>query len=245
MSGPSPVETVRRLVSGPDLGAGFLFQLSFDRDDRGSSFAFHAQDGGADASGPPLGPPEFLDYRHPDSACMFGGPRCWERRFYLEESALVRARAAYNRTRFCMAAMIGHQYEGVPVPFVEGFQEFLTACDAGLRSASIPYRVTGPAAAWLRGGGELPSTLRVEVGPGGAERIGLALEPLLIEPVARRDPEEGTGGRAFLGTFRAGLRVDFGEPPPGAGTPNWRTEEIPFAGFGVPVNRKIELSDRS
>ncbi|HTT25423.1 MAG TPA: hypothetical protein VMH90_00475, partial [Thermoplasmata archaeon] len=65
MRGQPPVETSRRLVSGPDLGAGFLFQLSFDRDEGGSSFAFHAQDGGADAAGPPLGPPDFLDYRHP------------------------------------------------------------------------------------------------------------------------------------------------------------------------------------
>jgi hypothetical protein len=240
--GPDPIEPTRRLVSGPDLGAGFLFQLSFDRDGSGRSFAFHAQDGGADAAGPPIGPPDFLDYRRPGSACMFGGPRCWERRFFLEESALVRARATYNRTRFCMAAMLGHQYEGTPVPFEAGLEEFLRACDAMLRATGTPYRVTGPAAAWLRGRPGTPAILRVEVGLGGAEQIGRALEPLLIEPVARRSPEEGTGGRAFLGTFKAGLRVDFGEPPPGAGTPRWLSEEIPFAGFGVPVLPKAELS---
>ncbi|MCI4367618.1 MAG: hypothetical protein L3K08_07695, partial [Thermoplasmata archaeon] len=78
-----PVESARRLISGPDLGAGFLFQLSSDFDSSGASFAFHAQDGGADAAGPPIGPPDFLDYTKPERACMFGGPRCWERRFYL------------------------------------------------------------------------------------------------------------------------------------------------------------------
>ncbi|MCI4367938.1 MAG: hypothetical protein L3K08_09305, partial [Thermoplasmata archaeon] len=87
-----------------------------------------------------------------------------------------------------------------------------------------------------------PPTLRIEVGAGGAGRIGRTLEPFLIEPVARRSPEEGTGGRAFLGTFKAGLRIEFGERPPGAGTGDWRSEEIPFAGFGVPVIPKTELS---
>jgi len=226
------------MVSGPDLGAGYLYQLSFDGDPPGPTFVFHAQDGGVDASGPPIGPLGFLGYRHPASACMFGGPRCWERSFALPESELVRARAAYQRTRFCMAALLGHEYEGTPVPFVEGLEEFLRRCDAPMRSAGVGYRIVGRGAAWLRRPEELPTILTVETRPGGAALLGKELEPLLLEPVADRGPEEGVGGRAFLGTFRSGLRVDFGEPPPGAGRGDWSVEELPWAGFAVPVPKR-------
>jgi hypothetical protein len=224
------------MLSGPDMGAGYLYQLSYDEEDDGvRSFAFHAQKGGVDAGGPPVGSIDFLGYAHPDRACMFGGPRCWERRFFLGEAALPRVRAAYQRTRFAMAAMLGHQYEALPVPFAAGLEEFLTRSDPPLRSAGIRYRVVGRGASWLRSGGEPPGSLTVELGAGGAELVGSALEPFLIEPVAARDPEEGTGGRAFLGTFKAGLRVEFGERPPGAGAAPPAQLEIPFAAFGVPV----------
>ncbi len=226
----------RRMVSGPDLGAGFLWQLSFDAPDDGEAgFTFHLQDGGSDAGGPPIGPPDFLGYDHPESACMFGGPRCWERGFRLPESELGRTRAAYQRTRLAFAALLAHQYEGRAVPFEEGLERFLAACDAPLRSAGIGYRLVGRAVPYLADGGETPSNLRIETEAGGAERIGESLEAELIEPVAARGPEEGFGGRAFLGTFRAGLRLDFGERPPGAGAAPRGTREIDWHGFGVPV----------
>lgn len=170
---------------------------------------------------------------------MFGGPRCWERRFFLGEAALPKARAAYQRTRFAMAAMLGHQYEGLPVPFESGLEEFLRLADPKLRSSKIPYRVVGRAAAWLRSGGDPPSSLTVELGVGGADLVGGLLEPFLIEPVAPRGPEEGLGGRAFLGTFKAGLRVEFGERPPGAGAAPREQLELPFAAFAVPVAAPI------
>lgn len=224
------------MLSGPDLGAGYLYQLSYDEEEEGPrSFAFHAQRGGADAGGPPVGPLDFLGYRFPRAPCMFGGPRCWERRFFLGESALPKVRAAYQRTRFAMAALLAHEYEGLPVPFEAGLEEFLGLVDRPLRGARIPYRVVGRAAAWLRGVGELPGSLTVELGVGGAELVGSALEPFLLEPVSPRSPEEGTGGRAFLGTFKAGLRVEFGERPPGAGAPPVVQTEVPFAAFGVPI----------
>jgi hypothetical protein len=225
------------MLSGPDMGAGFLYQLSVDEENPGiAAFRFHAQDGGADAAGPPVGPPDFLGYEHPETACMFGGPRCWERTFFVSPEALPKVRAAYQRTRFAMAAMLGHQYEALPVPWTEGLQEFLVRCDGPLRKARLPYRLMGRAAEWLAIGAPPPNALRVEVGEGGAGVVGDALEPFLIEPVANRGPEEGLGGRAFLGTFKAGLRIDFGEPPAGAGEAHWAVREIAWAGFGVPIS---------
>ena len=226
------------MLSGPDLGGGFLYQLSYDPDPPNAGFAFHAQDGGVDAGGPPIGPPTFLGYRHPGTACMFGGPRCWERRFPLPETDLVRVRAAYQRTRFCMAALLAHEYEAVPVPFPEGLQELLERIDAPMRSAGLAYRIVGRAASWLRNGGPSPASLVVETEPGGAVPMGAALEPLLLEPVADRGPEEGFGGRAFLGTVRRGLRVEFGERPPGAGEGAFDIDRIGWAGFEVPVARR-------
>jgi hypothetical protein len=225
------------MVSGPDLGAGFLFQLSYDRDEDGapSAFTFHAQNGGADANGPPLGDPEFLEYHHPPSSCMFGGPRCWERRFFLEEAALPSVRNAYGRTRFAMAALLAQQYEGRAVPFAAGFEEFLRLAEPSLRGEAVRFRVIGRSASWLRGGGATPDRLTVELAEGGAEVVGRQLEPFLVEPVAARSADEGIGGRAFLGTFQDGLRVDFGERPPGAGRATDRITELPFAGFLVPV----------
>ena len=226
------------MVSGPDLGAGYLYQLSYEAEPPGPSFTFHAQEGGVDAAGPPVGPLGFLGYRFPRAPCMFGGPRCFERRFLLPEGELVRVRAAYNRTRFCMAAMLGHEYESVPVPASEGLQELLERCDPPLRAAGLRYRLVGRAAAFLRGGAEPPPSATIEAEPAAAERIGKELEPYLTEPVADRGPEEGFGGRAFLGTFQKGLRVEFGVPPAGAGTPSWETESVGWMGFDVPVARR-------
>ncbi len=224
------------MVSGPDLGAGFLWQLSVDEGGpEEPGFTYHLQDGGEDAAGPPIGPPDFLGYRHPEAACMFGGPRCWERRFLAEPAALVRVRTAYQRTRLAFAALLGHQYEDRPVPFAEEFERLLGLCDAPLRAAGLPYRIDARTAAWIAGDGPSPARLRLEVGPGGTDRLGELLERELIEPIASRGPEEGFGGRAFLGTVKAGLLVDFGERPPGAGTGPGAVREVAWRGFGVPI----------
>lgn len=224
------------MVSGPDLGAGFLWQLSEDVDPpEEPGFTYHLQDGGADAGGPPIGPPEFLGYAHPSIACMFGGPRCWERRFRAPTSALARVRAAYQRTRFAAAALWAQQYEGRAVPFQEGLERFLAACDPSLRAAGLRYRVLGRSATWLVEGGVEPAQLRVELAAGGSELVAERLEAELIEPLAGRGPEEGFGGRAYLGTFQAGLRVDFGERPPGAGAVPEAIREVAWRGFSVPI----------
>lgn len=224
------------MVSGPDLGAGFLWQLSAEEGGpEEPGFTYHLQEGGEDASGPPIGPPDFLGYRHPRAACMFGGPRCWERRFLTEPADLSRIRTAYQRTRLAFAALLAHEYEAREVPFGEELERLLSVCDVPLRAAGIPYRVDGRTATWLSAGGTPPRSVRLEVGSGGSERIGTLLERELIEPVASRGPEEGFGGRAFLGTVRAGLLVDFGERPPGAGPAPATGHELTWRGFGVPV----------
>ena len=101
------------MLSGPDLGAGFLHQLSVEGDTDPRTFTYHAQDGGADAAGPPKGSLDVLDFVHPPSACMYGGPRCWHRRFRLPFADLPKVRLAYNRNRFVLQAMIDQAYAGV------------------------------------------------------------------------------------------------------------------------------------
>jgi hypothetical protein len=82
------------MLSGPDTGGGFLFQLTVERGGEEAGFTFHAQEGREDAGGPPKGSPEPLGYAHPASACMYGGPRCWHRRFLLPLTELSRVRLA-------------------------------------------------------------------------------------------------------------------------------------------------------
>src|SRR5579863_3734953 len=108
------------MLSGPDMGGGFLYQLTSNAEQEPARFVVHVQDGGPDAGGPPRGSPEPFGYFHPAKYCDFGGPRCWHREFDLPSTEVGRVRAAYNRTRFVMEAMLAQVYGGETVPVEDG-----------------------------------------------------------------------------------------------------------------------------
>jgi hypothetical protein len=212
------------MLSGPDLGAGFLHQLTTDRDGDRTTFTFHAQDGGQDANGPPKGPLDVFGFAHPPSPCPFGGPRCWHRRFLLPFSDTARVRPCYNRNRFVLQTMIDQVYDHAPVAVEPTLREVATR----LAAAGIledDWLVGGSTGAWLLGAPVTPQDVDLAVRRSAVDRLGAALSEYLIEPTATTDwPGVGIvrAARAFVGTFVAGARVEWAVPlEPGAPTSEW------------------------
>lgn len=238
------------LVSGPDLGAGYLHQLSRDRDGTTTTFTYHAQAGGQDANGPPRASLEAFGYVHPPSPCMFGGPRCWHRRFLLPFEETARVRQAYNRSRFVLETMLSQSLGEVPAAAEAGLRELLGHIVEPLAHERIEWYVGGSAAAWLLGSGLPPGDLDLGTTREGVDRIAELLREYLIEPIAPTDwPSSGIvrGARAFLGTFQSGIRAEWAVPlepdePPALG--EWtgrpgiaRLETVRFEGSELRVSR--------
>ncbi len=203
------------LLSGPDLGAGFLHQLSLERDGDRTSVSYHAQDGGADANGPPKGPLDVFGFVHPPSPCMFGGPRCWHRRFLLPFSEVPRARQAYNRNRFVLQTMVDQAYDHVPAGIETALEEVLRRLLGPLDQDHIDWYVGGSTAAWLLGAPLAPRDIDLGTTRAGVDRVARLLAEYLIEPIAPTDwPGVGIvrGARAFVGTFQSGARVEWAVP---------------------------------
>jgi hypothetical protein len=213
MPGPPPAPS--ELVSGPDLGGGYLHQLSIDRLEEGTTFTHHAQEGGQDAGGPPAGDLDVLGFVHPPLACMFGGPRCWHRRYLLPFAATPRVRFAYQRHRLVLDTMLRQALGLVEMPFDQALGELVRRIDGPLRDEGIEWYVGGSSAVRLLGGGGSPRDVDVGTTREGVARLGALLAEYLIEPVG---PTEGGGGqlvlgaRAFVGTPRAGARVEWSVP---------------------------------
>jgi hypothetical protein len=211
------------LVSGPDLGAGYLHQLSIDRSDDRVTFTYHAQDGGADANGPPIGPLDVLGYVHPESACQFGGPRCWHRRFLLPFAEVPRVRQTYNRSRFVLEATLRQRFGGGRVPADATLAEIVARLREPLQREGISWYVGGSMAARLLGAPIEPGDLDLGTSRPGVDRIGALLAEYLIEPVAPTDWTGAgivRGARAFVGTLAEGARVEWAvplDPTPAAG----------------------------
>ena len=210
MAASSP-DLPSEMLSGPDTGGGFLFQLTLERGGPKPGFTFHAQEGAEDAGGPPKGSPEPLGYRHPEAACMYGGPRCWHRRFALPPSEAMRVRTPYNRTRLTFAAQI-EQVAGLrPVPVAEGIRELLDLVYS-LTSESVPWFIGASAGAWIQGVHVVPRDVDIGTNARGAARLAELLELYLIEPLSSLPGPEGTEAycaRAFVGTARDGIRVEW------------------------------------
>jgi hypothetical protein len=203
------------MLSGPDLGGGFLHQLSLDRDGERTTFTFHAQDGGADAGGPARGPLDVFGFVHPATSCMFGGPRCWHRRFLLHPSDAPRVRRAYHRGRFVLDAMLAQAFEGVPAAVKPGLAEVVRRLAPVLEAEGVEWYVGGSTAAWLQGAEVVPHDLDLGTTRAGVDRVAQLLEEYLIEPVGPTDwPGVGIvrAARAFVGTFKEGLRVEWAVP---------------------------------
>jgi hypothetical protein len=203
------------MVSGPDLGGGYLYQLSQDREDDRTHFTYHAQEGGADANGPPKGTLEPFGWSHPPTPCMFGGRGCWERRFDLPVTRVTEIRLAYNRMRFVMAALLGQVYDHEAPTLEAALEEFLDRAGRELERHHLPWRVGGSVSAWLQGAALTPRDIDLAATAEGVELIGGQLHEYLTEPVAATHWPPGrevVGGRAFVGTLVKGCRVEWATP---------------------------------
>lgn len=203
------------MISGPDLGGGYLHQLSIDREESTTTFTHHAQEGGQDAAGPPVGGLDVLGFVHPPTPCMFGGPRCWHRRYLLPFSATPKVRFAYQRHRLVLETMLRQAHGLAPVAFHEALRELLRKVAAPLRAEGIEWYVGGSAAVALAGGGGPPRDLDLGTTRDGVDRIGELLAEYLVEPVAPTDWPPARivrAARAFVGTPRAGARVEWSVP---------------------------------
>ncbi|HLM70321.1 MAG TPA: hypothetical protein VK423_02945 [Thermoplasmata archaeon] len=238
------------MLSGPDLGAGYLHQLSIDRDEERTTFTYHAQEGGADANGPPKGPLDVFGFVRPDSACMFGGPRCWHRRFLLPFSETSRVRHAYNRSRFVLQTMLDQAYDRVPAAVESALETMVPLLAAPLAQDRVAWYVGGSTAAWLLGARTVPGDIDLGTTRPGVDRIATLLAEYLIEPLAPTDwPSAGIvrGARAFVGTFVAGARVEWSVPIEprthekfeewGGGPEAVRLAEATFRGQKIHVSR--------
>ena len=238
------------MLSGPDLGAGFLHQLTTERDGDRSTFTYHAQDGGSDANGPPKGPLDVFGFVHPASPCQFGGPRCWHRRFLLPFSETPRVRACYNRQRFVLATMIDQVYAGAAVDVGPALLEVRDRLERDGPTSAPYWWVGGSTAAWLLGAPVSPRDVDLGCAREGVDGIARALVDYLIEPPAATDwPAAGivAGARAFVGTFASGARVEWAvrlEPDSAPSLDEWhpppqgaRLLSIPFRGQPIRVSR--------
>jgi hypothetical protein len=203
------------MLSGPDLGAGFLHQLTTDRDGDRTTFTYHAQEGGQDANGPPKGPLDALGFTHPPSSCQFGGPRCWHRRFLLPFAETPKVRQCYNRSRFVLQTMIDQVYAGTPVAVGPALLEVVERLTKPGALDSADWYVGGSTAAWLLGAPVAPNDIDLGTSRTGVDQMGALFADYLIEPVATTDwPGRGIvrGARAFVGTFASGARVEWSLP---------------------------------
>ncbi len=208
------VDLPSEMLSGPDLGGGYLHQLSFDRGDA-TTFTFHAQEGGQDAGGPPPGPLDPLGFAHPPHPCQFGGPRCWHRRFLLPLEQAPGVRRCYNRSRFVFETELAQLYRGAPVDLEAGLREIVGKVGPVLAAEGIEWYVGGSAAARLLGAAVTPRDLDLGTTRTGVDRLGELLAPYLIEPVAPTEDARRRivrGGRAFVGTFASGVRIEWAVP---------------------------------
>lgn len=234
------------LVSGPDLGGGFLHQLTVERFSGVNRFVYHAQDGGADANGPPVGTLEPFGWRVHPGMCPVGGTRCWQRGFTLPIEESLKVRTAYNRTRFVLEAMLSHEYRGVPVPVDAAVGELADRLTGA--TPSIPWYVGGSLGLYLRGAPVTPRDADLGTTPAAVGAIAEALRDYVTEAAA---PTEWGGvpmlaARAFVGTVRNGMRVEWGYPtgPGTMGVGEWtlfgtgaRPELLDWRGKQVPAAR--------
>ncbi len=238
------------MISGPDLGGGFLHQLSIDRRGDTTTFTHHAQEGGLDAGGPPRGPLDVLGFVHPPSPCMFGGPHCWHRRYLLPFEATSRVRFAYQRHRFVLETMLAQALGEAPVAIDEALRELVRKVAKPLREEGIEWYIAGSTAVRLLGGFRAPKDLDLGITRAGVDRLGELLADYLVEPVAPTDWPDGRivrAGRAFVGTPRAGARVEWSVPLDERGPARLeeftgvagiaRTVRVPLEGTSVLVSR--------
>ena len=213
MTSAPPVPS--ELLSGPDLGGGYLHQLSIDREGDATLFTHHAQEGGQDAGGPPVGELGALGFARTAVPCMFGGPRCWHRRYLLPFSAAPRVRAAYQRHRFVLDRMLRQLAGESPIAIDDALLELIRRVAAPLSVESVPWYIAGSTSVRLLAGAGAPRDIDVGTTRAGVDRLGALLADYLVEPVGPTDWPVGrlvVGARAFVGSPRSGARVEWAVP---------------------------------
>jgi hypothetical protein len=241
------VELPAELLSGPDLGGGFLFQLTRDRAPLPAGFTFHLQEAGTDAGETVPGSPELLGFRRGEGSCMYGGPGCWHASFPRPESEAMAVRYAYNRLRFVIGPMLRQAVGLEKAPVAEGLRELLGRIGPPLSAAGIPWQIGGSTAAWLAGVPLDPADIDLGVPAGAVEPLTGWLQEYMvcpIHPVGRPGESARPAAAAFVGTLKAGIRVEWaGAVAEGPGSapeewgPGWveRRRVVAWEGSTVPV----------
>lgn len=211
------------LLSGPDLGGGFLFQLQAERSGGRARVIVHAQEGGLEASVPSKGPITELGFLRFPGACPIGGRECFHREFDVPVSDLGRVRMTYNRTRFVVGPSLEQRFGTLAPPLDDALREVAARLSA-LGAAAPGWFLGGSAAAWLQGVDLRPRDLDLGTDRDGVDRIAEALGEFLIEPPARTHwpPDRPVyAARAFVGSLVNGVRVEWAVPdgPGGAAEP--------------------------
>jgi hypothetical protein len=208
------------MLSGPDLGGGFLFQLTVEPLDTRARLIYHAQEGGIDASGPPKGSPVPFGFFRTTASCEIGGRDCYHRVFVLSAEEVPKARMAYNRLRFVTAPMLEQQYGGADVPIRAAAEEVAKRLAPAFADRPDRWFFAGSAAAWLQDAPGSPRTIELGTDADGLAQIANALSDYLVEPLAEttwRELGPVRGARAYVGTLRSGVRVEWARLPAGVG----------------------------
>jgi hypothetical protein len=203
------------MISGPDLGGGYLHQLTIDPGGPRPRFTFHAQVGGVDANGPPLGPLDPFGFTHPPRACAFGGPRCWHRTFDLPAEAAPTVRPAYNRLRFVLTTLLEQRYAGRTPAVDAALAEIFSRLGEADAKAGHWWYIGGSTAAWLQGASLAPQDIDLGINEAAVAWVAEKLKEYLIEPLAVTlwgADRSMFAARAFVGTIREGARVEWGVP---------------------------------
>lgn len=238
------------MVSGPDLGGGFLHQLTTQGTGPASLFIHHVQLGGADAGGPPVGDPVPFGFSPAPAMCPFGGRQCWHREYLLDGADVAHVRAAYNRWRFVASTLLAQRYRHGHRPIATAVAGLVDTLGPDLEHQGLPWYIGGSAGLWIRGIDLEPMDIDIGTDCSGARRIAERLGPFLIEPFARTRWSEGGerwGARAFLGTLQEGMLVEWSTSPsatsPRGSGREWAIaegefaiESIEWAGRRVPVS---------
>jgi hypothetical protein len=207
-----------QMLSGPDLGGGFLFQLTAETIGDRSRLAYHAQEGGMDASGPPKGSPVPFGFDRTTTPCEIGGRDCYHRTFELATELVPKARMSYNRMRFVTAPMLAQQYGGAEIPVRAAVEEITQRLTSAFAEHPDDWFFGGSVAAWLQGAAASPREIDLGADEPGVARIATALSDYLIEPLADtawREVGPVVGARAYVGTLVSGVRVQWGRLPGG------------------------------
>ena len=202
------------LVSGPDVGGGFLFQLTRERAEPLATYTVHAQEGGLDGGNPPAGTPADVGFARASGMCPIGGRRCFHRTFAVPILENARVRFAYNRLRFVIGPMLEQRAGRRPVRYAEGLDTALPRIADALGASQAPWMVGGSAGAELQGAAIGPRDLDLVTTADGVRTVGAALEEFLIEAPAQTrwaDGVERLAARAFVGTLTDGLLVEWAE----------------------------------